>query len=134
MNQKIYSTKEKNNFVIALQQSSYFLVKRLNRHSIQLVRRVKRQTISIILDETTTGFWIRPPSYLFRSKISFFEYNEDETRWTRNKYLIYSIIKVLKKTQIWDAIENKDFFKVNENRPDIIRDKALKEMETILNG
>lgn len=133
MNIKKYSAKEKNYLITNLQQSSFFLVKRLNVHTIQLIRTMRRQVISIILDETPTGFWIRPPSYLFKSKTSFFEYNEDETRWTRNKWLIFSTVQILKKNLIWEAIENKEFFRVNENRPEEIRKKADKELGLILN-
>jgi hypothetical protein len=88
----------------------------------------------LFFDLKTGSFEIQAPSYKYYSKISHYDYNKSERRWMRNKDLIFSIIKKLKISGIWDHVSNKDFIIVNSsnkksNHKQLLKDlKALEEL------
>jgi hypothetical protein len=112
----------------AIQTGGEFLVQKAGTRKYQLARSISGKVVSIILEETPIGFVINPPSYTFRSKISFFDYCEDEQRWSRNKVIIEQTVRILKKTKLWVMIQNKDFFKVNEHNKKTASKEKAKEL------
>ena len=117
--------------IMNLSHSGYFIVQAMGKGKYSLTRSMAGKPMVIILEETGAigGFWIKPPSYLFKSKTSFFEYCEDEGRWSRNKEVIKQVVKYLKKSACWEIIENKNFFKVNENT----KKNTIKKAEQLIN-
>jgi len=95
----------------------------------QLVKIVAGRPVSIFLDPTTAGndsYWINPPSYIFHSPRSHYEYAEDERRMTRNKQVIMRLVQELQKTEVWEYIANKQFFTPNAHNKYLSENKNLK--------
>ena len=78
------------------------------------MKTIQGKPLTIALEITRDGLWIKPPRYIFHSSVSHFDFTEDEHRVTRLKQTLTRTIEVLKKTGVWKHILNKDFFKVND--------------------
>jgi hypothetical protein len=121
-----------------LQMLSEFLVVRTSS-GYRISKIINKKAVSLDLDlYGVDRFWIKPPAYIFKAKNSFFEFCEDENRWTRNKVIIENMVKSLKRTLVWELIENKNFFQVNENnktlRSSKRKDIAMSLLEKIINN
>lgn len=81
---------------------------------ITLVKMVGKRPVTINLKATPGGFWIENPERDDRCVNSFLDYSMTPKRVTRNKDVIKQLVMQLQQTSLWDHIENKDFFKVNE--------------------
>ena len=128
----IISPKDRLEAIQKTQRSGYFLVEELNTGGYRLSRSIGGKPIAFILEQplghAMGGFWIKPPAYIFKSKISFFDFCEDENRWTRNKQIITALLKLLRCSGIWRYIENKTFFEVNKNTTKATQKKAVDEL------
>lgn len=84
--------------------------------NIKLIKMFGKRPVVVLLERIPMGgFWIRNPSREDRSVNAFFDYPDTPTRVTRNKDLIKYLVKHLKKSLIWEFIENKDFFVINKH-------------------
>jgi len=91
-----------------------FTVGRQGR-DITLVRMVGKRPVTINLKRTGKGFWIENPERDDRCVNSFFDYAITPKRATRNKDVLRHLVQQLQETSLWDYIENKDFFKINNH-------------------
>lgn len=74
-----------------------------------------------------------PPGKAFRGVTSHFDYvGVEEHRYCRNKSLIVKIVRSLKKADLWQHIENPDFFVANEFNARMDKKKVLEEREVLL--
>lgn len=82
---------------------------------IEIIRYMQDREISTklfyFIDKGTME--IQAPDQRFYSKISHYDYRSAERRWVRNKEYLFSLIKDLKKSGLWEYVLNKDFFIVN---------------------
>lgn len=95
---------------------------------IQLFKVINGRTVSIILESIEGGgrYMIRPPKYNFHSPVSHFDYLEYEERITRNKGLLFRLIRCLKETKVWNVVDNtKGFFEINQHNLTMKESKAL---------
>lgn len=98
-----------------------------------LIRNFGGRPLKLILENVDKGkFWVYPPTYYFYSTTSHFDYMEEENRYSRRKTTITSIVRKLKESGVWDLIENKNFFRVNNNNKSMDRDKVYKEYNRVL--
>jgi hypothetical protein len=74
---------------------------------------------------------IEPPRYTFKCSVSYFEYKQQERRFSRDKSMLRKFIERLRRLGIWDYVSNQDFFDVNNDNKKLNRNKALKEMKLI---
>lgn len=130
-----YTPKQREAAMFKLQLESHFLVQKKG-NQYHLTRTINHRPVTIILEETggTGGFWIRPLSYTFSSSKSFFDYQEDEMRWTRNKVIIESVVKKLKMSPVWKMIENKEFLKVNDGNKRVNKRVVKDMLNEVLEG
>jgi hypothetical protein len=92
-----------------------FTVSREGR-DLRLIKMVGKRPVSVFLKRMEgASFWIENPAREDHCVNSFLDYANTPTRVTRNKDVIGLVVKHLKETSLWDFIENKDFFKVNEH-------------------
>ena len=54
-----------------------------------------------------SGYEIWPVTYLFKNSLSFYDYSKKENRYTRNKTVIFSILKKLQKVGALNFINNR---------------------------
>jgi hypothetical protein len=97
------------------------------------------RSIFVVLEPIEGGgrYIIRPPKYNFHSPASHFDYTEEEERITRNKHVLFKLIKCLKETKVWEVVDNnRGFFTINAhnkkmNSSKVILDKVQKEFDEI---
>ena len=77
-------------------------------------------------------FEIQNPTYHYYSKISHYDFKTGESRWSRDKGLIFSVIRDLKICGLWDLVRNKDFIKINEHNDHSNRSLLQQELDAIL--
>lgn len=97
---------------------------------IELTRTVGDRVVTVELTPGTTAGKVHLsfPSYLFQSRISHWAPKEEEVRLTRNKSILTSLVKTLRRSAAWKVIENKDFVQVNP----YFRGKKVKIKEELL--
>lgn len=91
-----------------------FTVARLGK-DLSLIKLVGRRPVTVNLKYTGHGFWIENPERDDRCVNSFLDYSMTPKRVTRNKDLIRQLVQQLQETSLWEFVENKDFFKVNDH-------------------
>lgn len=77
-------------------------------------------------------FEIQHPNYLYISTISHFKSKQNDIRLSLNKVYLRSIIRLLKRIEVWPHIINKDFIEVNDNNPKSNKGKVNKELTELL--
>lgn len=77
-------------------------------------------------------FEIQNPTYHYYSKISHYDFKTGESRWSRDKGLIFSVIRDLKICGLWDLVRNKDFIKINEHNDHSNRSLLQQELDNVL--
>lgn len=82
---------------------------------IEIVKKINGRPITAKLISIGSKYKLIFPNYIFHSSISHFAPAEDEKRMCRNKKVLISIIETLKKTGMWEYVENKDFLVVNKH-------------------
>lgn len=88
-------------------------------------------SLKLFYDLKSNTLEIQAPTYKFYSKISHFDYNQSERRWSRDKNIIFKIIRCLKASGLWDFISNKDFIVVNEHNKNSNHKQLLKDLKMI---
>jgi hypothetical protein len=99
---QLYET-QKNNYV----EASYPIIE------IKKIFKEHELFIRMVYDSKAGTFELQAPTYQFCSKISHFDYNKPESRWTRDKGFLFSLIHHLKDSGFWNMISNQDFLVVN---------------------
>jgi hypothetical protein len=64
-------------------------------------------------DFSTKTFEMQAPDHRFHSKISHYDFRKAERRWIRNKGHLFTLIRDLKHSGLWQFISNKNMIIVN---------------------
>lgn len=103
---------------------------------LSLTREISGTPVTVHLEFDGDGVYINPARYTFVSRISHFDYTEEETRWTRRKSVMLGLVMKLQKAEVWPFISNKGFFKINENCRSLnkkrLRGRVQDEMDAAL--
>jgi len=92
------------------------------------IGRDQETSTKFFYDYITGTFEMQAPTYKYCSKISYYDFNKTERRWTRNKGYIFTLIRDLKFCGLWKHISNKDIIIINT-----FNDKAdMEERASIL--
>jgi len=115
-----------------LLKEKYWLV-RENSTGIQLVRNINGKPVMVNLrkEPGNKKYHLIFPSYIFQSSISHFSPSENEFRFCRNKKILISLVKILKKSAAWNLINNKDFIAINSANRKSNKDRIRKELEDL---
>lgn len=77
-------------------------------------------------------FEIQNPTYEYFSRISHYDFHRGETRFSRNKDVLFTVIADLKMCGLWELVSNKDFIKVNEHNANSDKKKLEEELGSII--
>jgi hypothetical protein len=122
-----------NNIVERLKSDKFWLLEKASKDDISLVKSIGGRVVTIRLSRIDKDkYKVIFPSYIFTSKVSHFAPTENEYRNCRNRNIILSLVKLLKRTQIWNNIENKDFFTINEENEKSNKSQLRKELTELL--
>jgi len=114
-----------------LKKEKYWLC-RASGSKVHLSRMMSGKAINLLLTKNSRGkFNIQFPAYLFTSKISHFGPSQDEYRFCRNKALLFSLMGALKRSAVWNLIDNKDFIVVNNDNPRSDKRSLKKKLRTV---
>ena len=105
-----------------LRKQSGWMV-RVKGSNLELIRTFSGRPITLLLTSVRGKFRLKFPTYIFNSRISHFAPSEPENRFCRNKTLLTMAVKMLKRSTVWDCIENKNSFMVI-NSANIKADKS----------
>jgi hypothetical protein len=75
---------------------------------------------------------IQVPTYQYLPRISHYDFKKKESRWVRNKGIIFSFVRDLKYCGLWNFVINKDFLIINENNEFFDKDKAIDNLKKVL--
>jgi len=103
---------------------------RVKGSDLEMIRTFNGRPVTLLLESQGGGrYHLVFPSYIFHSTISHFAPSEEEHRFCRNKNLLASVVKVLKRSALWDRLENKDFMVVNTANNRSNKAKLRSELE-----
>jgi len=86
----------------------------ISSKSLFLYRDYAGRQIRTILKKKDNGLYELISNYNYVNKLSHYDYSQNEPRFNRNKTIISSIIKRLKKSGVWKYID-KSFLVLNTN-------------------
>ena len=102
---------------------------------VTLIKMVGKRPATIVLKYMDgSNFWIENPEREDRCVNSFLDYAVTPKRVTRNKDLIRLVVKSLKETSLWQFIENKGFFVINEHNKKAKKPVVRDLFDKIRNG
>lgn len=79
-------------------------------------------------------FEMQAPDCRYYSRISHYDFNRVERRWTRNKNYIFSLIRDLKICGLWNYISNKDIIVINSFNKNSDQVELLAMLEELTRG
>ncbi len=86
--------------------------------------------IRITLKKNDKGLFSMQSSYDYINRISHFTYSQSESRFNRNKVIIKSIVKYLKRSGVWQFVD-KSFLVLNENNSRLTSKRKRDLMEEL---
>jgi hypothetical protein len=124
-------------FIAALQRDNKWLVTGQSATQIQLSKAFgskKTTAVSVLLEKTPSGMYtLEPLDHAFKSTASHFDYPQEERRWIRNKGMIKSLVKTLKRVKLWDGIEDKEnFIQINDHNKKSNKKRLQKEFKDLV--
>lgn len=89
---------------------------------------------TITLTRVAEGrYHLHPPRGEYRCRTSHFEFYEPELRMSRNKIRIMSLVRRLKRSAVWDLVENREgFVMLNDGNKSVDKRLLGKELRTLL--
>ena len=91
---------------------------------IHLYKMVGGKVIHLVLQKVNDGFVLSRPQYSYKCTTSYLDFTEDEERTTRRYDVAIAIVEHLKRSEVWAAISNKGYLKINMNNPKLKSDCA----------
>lgn len=115
-----------------LKRERKWLVRQRGRN-IELARTINDRPVFINLEKAGRGnrFQLAFPSYIFHSHNAHFGPATNEVRMCRNKLLLRSLIKALKRSAVWGMIDNRGFLVVNPDNASSDKDRLKKELKEL---
>jgi len=116
-----------------LHREKYWLPEKAGKDEIRLAREVNGKVVTLrLIRAGKEKYHLVFPSYLFNSKISHFSPADDEYRFCRNKTVLMSLLKMLRRSLLWNYISNRDFLVVNDHNEKSSKSKLRKELQEAL--
>ena len=102
---------------------------------IQMVRNLSGRAVIINLrkQKGRKKYILEFPSYIFESKISHWGPSQDEVRMCRNKNMMISLVRALKRTAAWNIIDNQHFLTINTSNPYSNKIEVRKQLKDLYN-
>jgi len=76
---------------------------------------------------------VMPAEYMYRGKSSLYTYEQSELRYLKSNHVIRKFVLTMKKAGLWSRVDNKKFFKLNDNyNKSADKDAAKKEYEELI--
>ena len=104
-------------------------------NSVLLMRQFgknKPKAIQFTLTCSKEGVHIEHPNYEFKSTVSHFCSAQKDIRLSLNKTYLTSVIKMLRRIGLWEAVLNKDFLQVNKDNPKSNKTTVNRELKSLL--
>ena len=97
-----------------LKKERFWTVRERGR-SLELAKSVNGRMVIVALlyQPKTRKYTLVFPSYVFQSAISHFGPVTEEVRFCRNKSMLFSLIRMLKRSAIWKYLDNQTFLTIN---------------------
>ena len=86
----------------------------------------------LFYSQDTGLFEMQAPDQKFSTRISYFDYNRPERRWTRSMSYLFPLVKDLKICGLWDFISNKDLIVLNQLNEKASSEKRQKILDLLL--
>lgn len=100
---------------------------------VQVFGSYQRKGFSFLLEKSSEGLKLVPPTYKFRGVNSHFDFKDvSEMRYYKNKQVIRKIVKALRGAGLWSHLVNPDFFIPNTGNTRMDRRKVDKEYKELL--
>lgn len=114
-----------------LRKDASWLVHEERHGNIFISKDFNKRPITIKLEKRSNNLYhLVFPSYIYQSAISHYTSSENESRFCRNKTLLFQLIRYLKHTGAWNFIDNINFLKVNTLNKNV----EEKELQLALKG
>ena len=116
-------------------QEGWHAIKSELRGKVILMREfgIKRpKQITLILAYSKGGYILEHPNYEYVNRISHFCATKKEIRFTLNKTYLRSIVRALKRANVWPKIMNQNFLKVNVKNAKSNKGKVRRELADLL--
>lgn len=119
----------------ALRNERNWIVEERTGGTISMTKAINGRAVhvSLIRQPGKKKYELRFPSYIFQSTISHFGPASDEVRLCRNKHLLFTLIKALKRSAAWPLIDNQNFLVINSANPRSNKAALKKQLEDIVN-
>lgn len=101
-------------------------------NSLKITREYASRPVMVDITYINGKFSLSFPNYLFRSKISHFAPTTKEMRYCCNKAVIFSLIRLLKRSRVWNYVDNKDFIQVNDKNEGSNKKALSKALDNLL--
>ena len=115
-----------------LRKEKHWLLEKVSRDEIRLARTINGRPVTIRLLKIGDKYRVVFPSYIFQSRISHFAPMEEELRNCRNRAILISLIKLLRRSAIWEYVINQDFMTVNRYNEKSNKRKLRKELRELI--
>jgi len=101
---------------------------------IEIIKYFKDREYStkLFYDPKTHTFEMQAPDHKFVTKISYYDYQRSERRWTRSINHIFPLVKDLKACGLWVYIANKDFIVLNQLHTRASNSKRQKMLDLLI--
>jgi hypothetical protein len=127
-------SRARDSFIRAMREEKKWIVVPKNLRDVSMHRKIGKHRISVHLEGLSNGsFRILPANYVYRSRMSHWDYPESEVRWSRNKKTFKAIVSSLRSSRAVDFIDNlEDFIEVNANNRNSDKRKVGRELSHLL--
>lgn len=121
-----------NESIKTLKRERKWLVRQRGKN-LELARTINGRPVFVTLEKSGRGnhFHLAFPSYLFHSHNAHYGPATNEVRMCRNKLMLRSLIKALKKSAVWGMIDNQGFMVVNSDNVRSDKKSLKKELKEL---
>jgi hypothetical protein len=103
---------------------------------IEIIKMNRHQgvTIRLFYSVSDNTFDMQSPDAIYKSKISHYDFNRTERRWTMDKRDLFYFIKLLQFSGLWNMVSNKDMIIINSHNPRTNTSELMDKLDRIING
>lgn len=92
----------------------------------------REYSTKLFYDPQTHTFEMQAPDHKYVTKISYYDYQRPERRWTRSINHLFPLVKDLKACGLWVYIANKDFIVLNQLNTRASNSKRQKMLDLLI--
>jgi hypothetical protein len=115
----------------ALTEEGHFLTGIIG-NKMRLNKTVNGRPVSVFITRINGKLSLEFPKYIFNSMCADYEPSDTELRYCRNKVLLFHLVRTLKRSRVWNYIDNKNFIKVNTHKKKSDKKSLEKRLHQIL--